>query len=84
MWVRFVLVPGLTDGEENVDAVARYAATLSSLERLEILPFHQMGREKWHALREDYRLEDTQPPDAELIQRVKEQFASRGLNVTVA
>lgn len=84
IWQRFVLVPGLTDGEENVDAVARYAATLSSLERLEILPFHQMGREKWHALRENYRLEDTQPPDTELIQRVKEQFASRGLNVTVA
>lgn len=83
IWQRFVLVPGLTDGEENVDAVARYAATLSSLERLEILPFHQMGREKWHALREDYRLEDTQPPDAELIQRVKEQFLSYGLPVTV-
>lgn len=83
IWQRFVLVPGLTDGEENVEAIAKYAATLTTLERLEILPFHQMGREKWHALREDYRLEDTQPPDAELIQRVKEQFLAYGLPVTV-
>lgn len=83
MWMRFVLVPGLTDGEENVDAIAKYASTLQNIERLEILPFHQMGREKWHELREDYRLEDTEPPDAELVARVKGQFAMYGLPVTV-
>ncbi len=83
MWLRFVLVPDLTDGEDNVDAIAKYAATLSGVERVEILPFHQMGREKWHALREDYALENTQPPSAELIARVKGQFAMYGLPVTV-
>jgi pyruvate formate lyase activating enzyme len=83
MWLRFVLVPGLTDGEDNVDAIAKYAASLTGVERLEVLPFHQMGREKWHALREDYALEDTQPPTAELIARVKGQFAMYGLPVTV-
>lgn len=84
MWVRFVLVPGLTDGEDNVEAVADYAASLTGVERLEVLPFHQMGRDKWKSLNVKYPLEDTQPPSAELIARVRDQFASRGLNVTVA
>lgn len=84
MWVRFVLVPGLTDGEDNVEAVAAYAATLQGVERLEILPFHQMGRDKWKALGEDYALQHTEPPTAELIARVKAQFVSHGLPVTVA
>ncbi len=83
MWLRFVLVPGLTDGEDNVDAVAQYAASLDTVERLEILPFHQMGREKWHALREDYALEDTEPPTPELLARVRDQFLGYGLPVTV-
>jgi pyruvate formate lyase activating enzyme len=84
MWVRFVLVPGLTDAIDNVEAVAEYAATLSGVERLEILPFHQMGRDKWRALGEQYILDDTEPPTPELVERVRAQFARHGLPVTVA
>jgi len=81
VWIRFVLVPGLTDAVENVDAVADFVATLGNVERLEVLPFHQLGREKWELSGEPYLLEDTQPPDKELIERVKQQFAKRGINV---
>lgn len=81
MWIRFVLVPGLTDAVENVDAVADFVATLDGVERLEVLPFHQLGREKWTATGEPYLLEHTSPPDAELIARVKGQFAARGITV---
>lgn len=81
-WVRFVLVPGLTDAVDNVDAVADYVAEISSVvERVEVLPFHQMGREKWHELGLQYQLEDTQPPSAELLERVRGQFRARGLTV---
>ena len=88
MWIRFVLVPGVTDDEDNVDAVARYAATLSGVERVEILPFHQMGRDKWRALVDDgripeYKLANTEPPSHDLVARVRGQFAMHGLNVTV-
>lgn len=79
IWLRFVLVPGLTDDYDNVEKVAEYAASLSSLERVEVLPFHQMGREKWHELGENYQLEDTEPPSKELVARVRGQFESRGL-----
>ncbi|MDM8085405.1 pyruvate formate-lyase-activating protein [Cellulomonas cellasea] len=81
IWVRFVLVPGLTDAPENVEAVADYVATLSTVSRVEVLPFHQMGRDKWETLGLKYELEDTQPPSPELVARVREQFRERGLTV---
>ena len=81
MWVRYVLVPGLTDDYDNVQKVADLCAELQSVERVEILRFHQMGRDKWHKLRLQYTLENTEPPDAELTERVRGQFRSRGLTV---
>jgi pyruvate formate lyase activating enzyme len=81
MWVRFVLVPGLTDGHDNVEKVADICAGLKSLERVEILRFHQMGRDKWHKLGLQYPLENVEPPDAELTERVRGQFRSRGLTI---
>jgi pyruvate formate lyase activating enzyme len=81
MWVRFVLVPGLTDAVDNVERVADICAGLQSLERVEILRFHQMGRDKWHKLGLEYTLENVEPPNAELTERVRGQFRSRGLTV---
>ncbi|NCD21288.1 MAG: pyruvate formate lyase-activating protein, partial [Actinobacteria bacterium] len=78
-WVRFVVVPGLTDGEANVDAVASYAASLATVSRVEVLPFHQMGRDKWERLGRDYRLADTPTPPADLVERVRAQFRAHGL-----
>lgn len=84
MWVRFVLVPDLTDAPDNVEAIAAFVATLDGVERMEILPFHQMGKSKWEATGEPYLLEDAVPPSHELVARVKAQFEAHGLNVTVA
>ena len=81
IWVRFVLVPGLTDAPENVEAIADYVATLSTVTRVEVLPFHQMGRDKWDTLGLRYELEDTPAPSPELVERVREQFRTRGLTV---
>ena len=81
IWVRFVLVPGLTDDYDNVEKVADICAELRSLERVEILRFHQMGRDKWKKLGLEYRLENVEPPSAELAERVRGQFRSRGLTV---
>jgi len=81
MWVRFVLVPGLSDDFDNVEKVADVCAELKSLERVEILRFHQMGKDKWHRLGLEYKLENVEPPSAELSERVRGQFRSRGLTV---
>jgi pyruvate formate lyase activating enzyme len=80
IWIRYVLVPGLTDGEDDVRIVADYAASLGEVvQRVEVLPFHQMGKNKWKALQIPYPLEHTMPPSDELVTRVRETFRSRGL-----
>jgi|SRR5438309_2986883 len=81
MWIRFVLVPGFTDDEDNVEKVADICAGLESVGRVEILRFHQMGRDKWRKLGLEYPLEIVVPPDAQLTERVRGQFRSRGLSV---
>jgi len=81
IWVRFVLVPGLTDDPANVEAVADYVAGLATVTRVEVLPFHQMGRDKWASLGMRYELEDTPAPSPELVERVRDQFRSRALEV---
>lgn len=81
IWVRFVLVPGLTDDEANVEAVARAAASLSTVSRVEVLPFHQMGQDKWASLGLDYELDGVPAPTPEQVERVREQFRSHGLTV---
>ena len=87
MWIRYVLVPDLTDAVDNIEAVADYVQSLQSLgdgnavRRVEILPFHQMGTSKWKAIGEPYPLENTKPPGKKLLERVRGQFRARGLTV---
>ena len=84
VWVRFVLVPGLTDDPENVAAVARHAADIEAVrpgtvERVEVLPFHQMARDKWAELGRTYELDDTEPPTPEATEAVRDVFRAHGL-----
>jgi len=80
MWLRYVLVPGLTDIPEEMEGVARFAASLGVVERAEILPFHQLGRYKWERLGIRYELEETQPPTADLVNQAIEIFQAAGLD----
>jgi pyruvate formate lyase activating enzyme len=79
IWIRFVLVPGLTDDPENIAAVARYAASLSTVTRVEVLPFHQMGSDKWSTLGLDYKLADTPPPTPDQTEAARAVFRAAGL-----
>jgi pyruvate formate lyase activating enzyme len=80
-WVRFVLVPGLTDAVDNVDAVAEIVSRWPNVQRVEVLPFHQMGEAKWDRLGIPYPLHGVKPPDDDLQDRVRNQFRARGLTV---
>lgn len=80
MWLRYVLVPGLTDIPEEMDAVARFGASLGVVERAEILPFHQMGKYKWERLGIEYELAGTEPPTLEGTARAVEIFRAAGLD----
>ena len=79
LWIRFVLVPGLTDGAENISQIAKFAAELGNVQRVDVLPFHQMGRFKWKELKLNYSLGDVQPPPIEAVQSACAQFRAVGL-----
>jgi len=80
VWLRYVLVPGLTDAEEDVEGLASFASSLGNIERVDLLPFHQLGKAKWAELGLDYKLRDALPPTSEQIERALAQFRGHGLN----
>jgi pyruvate formate lyase activating enzyme len=81
MWIRFVLVPGHTDAVDNVEGIASFVSTLDAVERVEVLPFHKLGAPKYAALGIPFPLADVPSPDAELVRRVRGQFAGCGVPV---
>jgi pyruvate formate lyase activating enzyme len=79
MWIRFVLVPGLTDDMDDLAKTAEFAAGLGNVERVEVLPFHQLGRFKWERLGLDYTLRDVAPPTPALAEQACDVFRKAGL-----
>jgi len=79
VWIRFVLVPGLTDDTELIASIARFAAELKNVHRVEVLPFHQLGHFKWDKLGLDYTLRDVHSPSNESVEKACEVFRSEGL-----
>jgi pyruvate formate lyase activating enzyme len=79
VWVRFVLVPGLTDDPEDMARIADFAASLGNVQRVDVLPFHQLGRFKWKKLGIPYTLETMEPPDMLQVERACKVFQAAGL-----
>jgi pyruvate formate lyase activating enzyme len=69
IWVRFVLVPGLTDAPEIHAGIAEFAARLGNVQRVEVLPFHQLGKFKWERLGLEYTLRDVPAPSPDAAER---------------
>jgi pyruvate formate lyase activating enzyme len=80
IWLRYVLVPGLTDDADDISQIAAFAAGLGNVERVDVLPFHQMGRFKWRQLGIEYKLDDVLPPTVDLVKRTRKIYSSAGLN----
>ncbi|MBF2066285.1 MAG: pyruvate formate lyase-activating protein [Calothrix sp. C42_A2020_038] len=78
-WIRFVLVPGLTDDPNNIAGLADFITTLNNVERVEVLPFHKMGEYKWQELGFEYLLKDTPTPSSQQVQAALDIFRSRGI-----
>lgn len=82
MWLRYVLVPGLTDIPAEMRALAEFCASLGIVERAEILPFHQMGRYKWERIGLDYQLGATDPPTNDQVAQAVAIFRAAGLDAS--
>jgi pyruvate formate lyase activating enzyme len=80
VWIRFVLVPGLTDSPDGIADVADLCADISEIvERVEVLPYHRLGVDKYAALGRAYPLLDTPSPSRESVERALAIFRERGL-----
>jgi pyruvate formate lyase activating enzyme len=79
VWLRFVLVPGLTDNPDDIAKIAEFGASLGNIQRVDVLPFHQMGQYKWKQLGMAYTLQQVEPPSMELVERTISVFRSAGL-----
>jgi pyruvate formate lyase activating enzyme len=79
IWLRYVLVPGLTDDVDDIAHIAQFASGLGNVERVDVLPFHQMGRYKWAKLHLPYTLPDVEPAGMDLVLRTVEVFRAEGL-----
>ncbi|MCT9007785.1 hypothetical protein [Streptomyces rhizosphaerihabitans] len=79
IWVRFVLVPGLTDATENVAGVASFAASLGNVTRVDVLPFHKLGAAKWEEPGKEFTLAETPVPTAAQVAKARSVFTARGL-----
>jgi pyruvate formate lyase activating enzyme len=79
VWLRYVLVPGLTDNLDGIERLAKFAAGLGNVQRVDVLPFHQLGKYKWARLKIPYTLPDVAPPDMSLVGRVCDVFRAEGL-----
>jgi pyruvate formate lyase activating enzyme len=79
VWLRYVLVPGLTDDVDDISRLARFVADLGNVERVDVLPFHQMGKHKWAKLNLSYTLPDIEPPAPHVVQRTLDAFRGEGL-----
>ena len=72
LWIRHVLVPGLTDDEEGLRRTADFIRSLKTVQRVEVLPYHTLGLFKWQKLGIPYPLPDAVPPTAEQVKRAEE------------
>lgn len=82
-WLRYVLVPGWTDAEKDLDDWGRHFSGYGNISRVEILPYHRLGVHKWEKLGMDYRLKDVPVPDKETLAKAGKIFSRYFSNVII-
>lgn len=81
IWLRYVLVPGFTDNDEDLHNWAEYVSSFTNIERVDILPFHQMGIHKWKELNKEYKLTDVPQAGKEDVDKAEAIFRKYNLPV---
>jgi pyruvate formate lyase activating enzyme len=84
MIIRVPVVPGYNDGEENLRAMAEFARSLSTLQKIELLPYHRLAEPKYRHLGKTYTLAGLKPPSAEVMAKAQALLAPIGLPVIIA
>jgi pyruvate formate lyase activating enzyme len=69
IWIRHVLVPGVTNEIEDLTKLGEFIGTLDNVKKVEVLPYHKLGVYKWEALGLEYPLKDIEPPSDEEVEK---------------
>ncbi|MCL4171225.1 UNVERIFIED_CONTAM: hypothetical protein GTU68_049359 [Idotea baltica] len=80
-WIRYVIVPGYTDDEESAHLLGEFIKDMDNIEKIELLPYHQLGAHKWEAMGYDYPLEGVNPPSKETMEKMVEILSQYNSNV---
>jgi pyruvate formate lyase activating enzyme len=81
VYLRYVVVPGYTDCIADVESLGQFIAPMKNIEKIELLPYHELGKHKWTAMGEIYPLEGVSPPPHETMEAVKKTLAKYHNNV---
>ena len=81
VWIRHVIVPGLTDNDEHLSKLADYISEYSNIEKIELLPYHTLGEHKWEEMGMEYSLKGVPSLSKERLENAKEIFKKRGIKV---
>lgn len=81
VWVRYVVVPGYTDADEDIHKLGQFVQPMKNVEKIDLLPYHKLGVHKWKTMGEEYKLSDVNPPTKESIEHIKEILEGYGLTV---
>lgn len=71
-WIRYVVVPGYTDDEDSIHRLGTFIQDMDNIEKVELLPYHQLGEHKWETLGYDYELKGISAPSTETMEKLKE------------
>lgn len=71
-WLRYVLVPGYTDNTSDIEELGSYFRNYKMIERIELLPYHTLGIEKYNSLKINYKLKNIKTPTKQEIEKIKE------------
>ncbi len=81
-WIRYVVVPGYNDDEPSALRLSEFLKGMDNIEKIEILPYHQLGEHKWETLGFDYELKGVSAPSKESLNKLKAIFESYGHQVS--
>lgn len=70
-WIRYVVVPGYTDDEKSAHQLGLFIQGMNNIEKIEMLPYHELGKHKWVAMGETYQLDGVHPPSQETMLKIK-------------
>ena len=71
VWIRQVIIPGITDDENDLLKLKDFISSLKNVQKIELMPYHEMGKYKWENLGFEYALKNILPANSNDIKRVK-------------